>query len=286
MLSPLLSIASPCACRFGHVGVIINNHLQGRREIRAQVDTLARDFDFIGLDELKSAIKQRRKRPFCLLTFDDGKQIQVEATEELERLGIPAAIYVVTASMDSPEPLWFDKLRALREAGVPLPDDLQQSHIKKHPLADIQPRVDEACRRFGVDAEAEDPRSQAFAWETARDLDRRGFTIGAHTVDHAILTNETFSKAERQIRASIEAVSEALGKPCTTFAFPRGRYTDDLLRMAQAAGAEDTMTTEPVWVRRDTPLIRLPRVQLSERASPDKCRAKLVAALPGFILKK
>lgn len=285
MLGPLLHLASRAASLAGRSGIIINNHLEGREAVRRQVETLGRAFDFIGLDELETALAQRRQRPFCLLTFDDGKQIQAEAANELEALGIPAVIYVVTASMDSPAPLWFDKLRALRESGVELPPELQRPAIKQRPAADVVRLVNAACREHGVEVAPEDPRSQSFNWETARDLDRRGFVIGAHTVDHAILTNETPAEAERQIRESINAVSDALGKPCTTFALPNGNYNDSLLACARKCGARSVMTTDPAWVHCQDSLFRLPRIQISQGASADTCRAKIIAALLGFVLK-
>lgn len=286
MLGPLLNLASRAASLAGYSGIIINNHLEGRQEIRSQVDTLARSFDFIGLDELQAAMTHRRRRPFCLFTFDDGKQIQVEAAAELESLGIPAVIYVVTASMESSEPLWFDKLRALRESsGFSLPPELQREAVKKRPLVEIKPLVDKACAAYGCCPEPDDPRSRAFDWQTARDLHRRGFVVGAHTVDHAILTNETPEEAQRQIRLSLDTVSKQLGCPCTTFAFPNGNYNEMLIEYAKTCGAQMLMTTDPRWVRRRDSLSCLPRIQISHGATVDVCRAKIIAALPGFVLK-
>lgn len=285
MLHYPLHLASRVASLAGYSGIILNNHLEGRQEVRRQVDTLARSFDFIGLDELEAAMTQRRRRPFCLFTFDDGKQIQVEAADELESLGIPAVIYVITASMESLEPLWFDKLRALRQSGISLPPELQRAAVKKRPLAEIKPLVDNACAAYGCYPEPDDSRSRAFDWQTARDLQRRGFVVGAHTVDHAILTNETRDEAQRQIRQSIDTVSKQLGCPCTTFAFPNGNYDDELREYAKTCGAQTLMTTDPRWVRRRDSLSCLPRIQISEGASADICRAKLTAAFPGCILK-
>src|SRR2546429_9918013 len=58
---------------------------------RRHVDVLSRCFDFIHLNDLPRQLYRRGKKPFCLLTFDDGKRSNATAVApELERLGVPA----------------------------------------------------------------------------------------------------------------------------------------------------------------------------------------------------
>src|SRR6266542_1896036 len=78
-------------------GVIINEHTLTALQTHRHVNVLGRWFDFIHHDQLLDRIQRPRARPFCLLTFDDGKQSgYTETAPELERLGVPAVFYVTT----------------------------------------------------------------------------------------------------------------------------------------------------------------------------------------------
>ena len=87
-------------------GVIINEHTLTASQTRLHVETLSRWFDFIHYDELLDRISRPRSRPFCLLTFDDGKRSNATITApELERLGVPAVFYVPTRFLTDGFPL-------------------------------------------------------------------------------------------------------------------------------------------------------------------------------------
>src|SRR5438067_734889 len=78
-------------------GVIINEHTLTAEQTRRHVEALGRWFDFIDLDELPRRLANPGQRPFCLLTFDDGKRSNATQTApELARLGVPAVFYVTT----------------------------------------------------------------------------------------------------------------------------------------------------------------------------------------------
>src|SRR5580692_11063470 len=91
-------------------GVIINGHTLTRSQTRLQLETLGRWFDFIGLEELPVRLNRAPGRPFCLLTFDDGKRNNfTEIAPELERARVPAVFYVTTEPLSSGACLWFDQ---------------------------------------------------------------------------------------------------------------------------------------------------------------------------------
>jgi len=260
-------------------GVIINSHTLSRSETRRQVDILARSFEFIHYDELTCRMRQPSPRPFCLLTFDDGKRSNYsETAPELERLGVPAVFYLTTGFVGGRVPLWFDRYDALlARIGAP-PPALKAQILKELPLDLVEERLDDACGRLGVSADLDDDTVAPMVWEQARDLVRRGFTVGAHGVRHSVLTREREDEALRQIAQSIADVSAGTGTACRTFAFPNGNYTARLARHAVACGAETVMTTEPLWVDRAAAHWRLPRIQWFEGQSRSLIELKLTAA--------
>lgn len=267
-------------------GVIINNHTQNKDQVRLQIDLLGPFFDFIHHDDLPERLTRKHSKPFCLLTFDDGKKINaVESASELERAGVPAVFYLTTDCVNNQKPHWFDFRDALKQKCPILPDHVAAHTLKRLSMAQISQRIENTCREFNVQPDLSDPLIAPMDWADVCDLDKKGFTIGSHSTMHEILTNETATDVFRDIKQSIKDVSFHLGKQCPTFAFPNGNYTLEMANYATQCGVKTVMTTDPLWLKPGTPLNRLPRIQLYNRYSKDQILMKIMAALPGFLLK-
>jgi len=57
-------------------------------------------------------------------------------------------------------------------------------------------------------------------------LAEAGFEVGAHTVNHALLSRMPLAEAEHEISASRERIVAELGSCSTTFCYPNGKRTD------------------------------------------------------------
>lgn len=267
-------------------GVILGNHTQGEQEVAEEVSALAPYVEFIHHDRISSRIRKKPARPFCLLTFDDGKKSCVDsAAPALERLGVPAVFYLVTAAVSSNRPLWFDRRNALVRHLGRTPAGLRREALKNMRLADINARLDQFFQDCPPDLmDMNDPHIASMSWDDARHLAKKGFTIGAHTIHHPILTNETDTRARAEVSGSIDRVTREIGS-CPSFAFPNGNHTRELAEYAGTCGVDTAMTTVPVWVGRQSPLLCLPRIDIYNHYSRKKIWIKLVAALPGCLLK-
>ncbi|MCM3884951.1 polysaccharide deacetylase family protein [Frankia sp. R82] len=62
------------------------------------------------------------------------------------------------------------------------------------------------------------------------------FEIGSHTRSHPVLTRVPWQRAEREIVDSKKVLEDLVGKPVTTFCYPRGRYTREHVDMVERAG--------------------------------------------------
>ena len=263
MLSVVGSAALALVARFKTGGVIINEHTLTREQTRNHVDTLHRWFDFIHLNDLPERLRSINTRPFCLLTFDDGKRSNATVTApELERLGVPALFFVVSGFLGGESPLWFDRFRLVQERLGTLPCGLSPHVVKQLPHDLLAERIERACAQHGLKADMNDENVAPMTWGQARDLHKRGFSIGAHGLTHAIMTRETRTDAFDNIARSIAQVSAEIGTPCTSFAFPNGNYTAELAKHAVHCGARFVMTTDPTWAGTHSQLWRLPRLQL------------------------
>jgi peptidoglycan/xylan/chitin deacetylase (PgdA/CDA1 family) len=286
VLRPVGWAAMAAAARLKAGGLIVNEHTLTRDELRVHVETLGRWFEFIHADQLPERLARPRERPFCLLTFDDGNRSSADViAPELERLGVPACFFVVTGFVGGDAPLWFSRYAELQRKLKTLPRALSPRVIKQLPYDLLLERLERACRRHGVSVAPSDGQAASMTWDQVRGLHKRGFTIGAHGVTHAIMTRETKEAAFDNIARSMERVSAEIGAPCASFAFPNGNYTAELALHAVRCGARTVMTTEPLWVDRRSPLWRLPRVQLFERQDRATMELKIALSATGSLLR-
>ena len=189
MLNAVGAFSLALARRFKAGGIIVNEHTLDREQTRRHLETLGRWFDFIHLNELPTRLNRCSGKPFCLLTFDDGKRSNATVVApELERLGVPAVFFVVTSYLSGQTPLWFDRYWALRARLGAEPFGLRMQVIKQIPYDLLVDRLERACARCGVEADLNDDDVRPMTWDEARNLHQRGFSIGAHGDTHAILT--------------------------------------------------------------------------------------------------
>lgn len=262
-------------------GVIINEHTLTAEETRQHVEVLRRWFDFIHLDELPRRLRSPGRRPFCLMTFDDGKRSNfTQVAPELERQRVPAVFNVTTDPLSDGRCFWFDRRNQLVKALGHCPAELEVNTLKQLPFSELTERLDRACVRWGLPPQNEvaDDHGRAMSWDEARSLCRRGFTIGAHGRTHAILTRESRATAFAEIEESLARVTSELGSPCRAFAYPNGNYDSELTQHAVRCGATDVMTTEPMWTDARASLTRLPRIQIFGGFTRSRIQLKIALA--------
>lgn len=63
-------------------------------------------------------------------------------------------------------------------------------------------------------------------WEEIQEMSNHGFAIGAHTVNHNILSTLSVQEIEKEISESKYEIETKLGKEVFSFAYPRGKRTD------------------------------------------------------------
>ena len=75
-----------------------------------QVRWLTQNFDPIGVDDLDTALADRRRR-FVMITFDDGYRDNYEiAFPVLQRYGATATFFIATGFIDRPHLAWWDEI--------------------------------------------------------------------------------------------------------------------------------------------------------------------------------
>ncbi len=219
---------------------------------RRQLEWVARRFRVLPLEEALDRMRAGTLPPrACALTFDDGFENDVSvALPVLERLGLPATVFVVTDLLGTAEVPWPDRLylafarsRAPRLDGarlglgtLDLGDDAARGEAYARvvrALKALEPGAKDDVLASVTDALGA-PRSpepgdfRLMTWEQAVALDRGGLVrIAAHTRTHEILARLPTGEAVReQVVPSQRAVTERLGRAPRVFAYPNGRAVD------------------------------------------------------------
>jgi peptidoglycan/xylan/chitin deacetylase (PgdA/CDA1 family) len=184
-------------------------------------------------------------------TIDDGyfDHARVGAPIFAE-FDIPATIFAVSGFLDGKTWLWWDqiayaftrtrrvKLKA-RLAGVEIEYTLDSVQARRSGASDLSERCQDAsqaeclaclaalCREADVELPAAPPPEFApMTWDEARALEKRGISLGPHTVTHPVLSTLAAEDSAAEIGESWDRLRAELGRPTPVFCYPHGRKRD------------------------------------------------------------
>jgi peptidoglycan/xylan/chitin deacetylase (PgdA/CDA1 family) len=169
-------------------------------------------------------------RKTLAVTFDDAFLSTVRlAAPVLDRLGVPATIFVPTAFPDSGRPLSWP-------------------HLDRWLNTPYEPELESA------------------SWAGLTSLREAGWEIGSHTVSHPRLTELGAADLDSELRDSKAEIERHVGERCRSIAYPYGDVDDRVARAAQACGYEAGAALLPGRHSHDR--LRFPRVFIPSR-EPD-----------------
>jgi peptidoglycan/xylan/chitin deacetylase (PgdA/CDA1 family) len=145
---------------------------------------------------LADTIDSRRR--LLHVTFDDGYKNIALAIPILERLAIPATIFVCA-----------DYARDGRS--LALPEFAERAAMYSGEVATMD-------------------------WGDLRAVGERGIEIGSHTLTHPHLTELSDTELARELRESRTQLEDELGRACRYLAYPYGEVDDRVAAAAQSAG--------------------------------------------------
>jgi peptidoglycan/xylan/chitin deacetylase (PgdA/CDA1 family) len=253
---------------------------------RSALETTGRLYRFVAADDLRAYFHGgQRCDGACHVTFDDGDRSFVEvALPVLEALNVPATLFVAPDVLAGKRNYWFQELRYLRQqvddatirrqiasqTGWDYTQIAPYSIValfKALPLAVIWEAIDKLERTHGLPPAP--PAS--ITLEAVAALDRHALvTIGAHSLTHPVLANESAAEAERQIAGSVKQLAALLGRPVRDFAYPNGAagldYGPREQAILRAAGVDLAFATDSGYFGPATDPLAIPRAGLAASA--------------------
>ncbi len=247
-----------------------------------QMQMLSKQFNVLSLSEATEMLRQGRLPPRAVcVTFDDGYLDNVEnGLPVLLEQNIRATFFVSTGFLEG-DCMWNDAvIEGVRQAPGPVLD-LTACGLDAHPVATEEDRrhtvqavlsaikyldpVDrvERVERILTAAGAKWPRGLMMRPEHIQRLARSGMEIGAHTVNHPILSRLDRASARAEIAEGKERLEGIIGSSVNLFAYPNGipnrDYTNDHVQILKELGFMVAVTTALGAARASSDYLQLPR---------------------------
>jgi peptidoglycan/xylan/chitin deacetylase (PgdA/CDA1 family) len=234
-----------------------------------QMQYVAENYQVCTLDDLVQRLQTGDVPDNALaITFDDGYRDNYEhAFPILNRLNLPATVFLATDAIDSGRMLWHDRVfAALRETRTTALEEfggngstypLSTPADKRHALSQLLKflwSLDDSDRSRWVEKLIQQLGIKApmgcdglmLSWDEIKTMSQRGIAFGAHTVTHPILSKLSPQQVKQEIRASKEIIEANVKMPVRHFAYPVGRredFTEAVKEELKNAGFECAVTT-------------------------------------------
>lgn len=230
------------------------------------LDFIEERFNVLPLEEAMTALKANKvPANSACITFDDGYQGWIDRViPALEKRGAHATFFITTGQFEG-RPMWHERINQvvanypfenLFISGLGLPPlPMVSIEQRKRAVVFLENHLkymslsvrDEFLLQLELQAKVQPEAIPVMSAEELRLIHNRGFSIGAHTVNHPILSMSSLSEAETEIATSREILEGMIGGPVTAFAYPNGRPGIDFglehVRMVERAGYTCAVTT-------------------------------------------
>jgi peptidoglycan/xylan/chitin deacetylase (PgdA/CDA1 family) len=235
-------------------------------------------------DDLRSGRRPAKRQ--VAITFDDGyADNYLHAYPLLERLRLPATVFLATDYVDGGCSYWWDRLwRAVYGSAAPIlvvppPVDRTYSLTGRtafdEALTDLWERMvpmPEETREALLEVLHAGPGPDAdrpLTWMEVRAMHAGGLvTFGAHSGSHPRLSALSAHEAAAEIERPAQRIAEELGSRPTLFAYPYGvpgeDFTQATTEAVRRAGFAAAFAAEPGVVRAGTDPFAVPRVSVGD----------------------
>ncbi len=254
-----------------------------------QIAFLRANYNLITIDEFYT--KLHHKSPFdpdtIILTFDDGyADNYTQALPILEKHAAQALFYITTSKLNTKEILWWDALEYIFVDLPNLPDSLELSvngreytfdtkplekyktYNKLHPLIKYthfkeRNRIMKGIYNWARIEMINTNKYRLLTHEELKVMAKSGScVVGAHTLDHPVLSELSFDEQYLQILHSKKELENLTGKEIKHFSYPFGSkrdYNKDSIEACRRAGFEMVTSNFEWQVHSYTSKFEIPR---------------------------
>jgi len=99
--------------------------------------------------------------------------------------------------------------------------------------------------------------------EQLKELDKTGIEIESHTLTHRDLDSLSYNDQYKELNDSKSFLENLLGRSIDYLAYPTGKYNENTVKAAKAAGYKMAFTTNGRWSDKSDGILTLDRVYIS-----------------------
>lgn len=242
------------------------------------ISLLQSKYTFVDLNYFRNLNGRTAKKGFCHITFDDGhRSFYTLAYPILKTYNVPTTVFVSPKSIINQGNFWFQEISGYdhnimirilskelllsSEAIYNIPFNII---LKCLPLKLVNNIID----IYQIQTNTSPKSFQNLNIHEINELDSSGLiTIGAHTLNHPILNNESHENSENEIRQSIIQLQDLLNHPVRFFAYPNGIPSLDFgereINYLKNLEISLALSTEGTFISQHHNRLALPRLGLS-----------------------
>lgn len=237
-----------------------------------QLDALLATHDVVGLDALVDDDRREEAgRPWAAITFDDAYRGAVTlGLEALRERDLPATFFVSPLRLGG-QAFWWDRLASGNEGQV-------ADGLRERALGSWRGRQELVLERTPPSERSDDGSGapwtgyvSATVEELARAARAPGITVGSHGWSHANLAALSADELRDELARSLAWIRERFperGRPW--IAYPYGRRSPEVVRLARDAGYRAGFLVEGGWHRGGGPMgLEVPRLNVPAGVSPE-----------------
>lgn len=266
---------------------------------RVQLGVLCEGWTVLPLAEAAARLRSGDLPPrAACITFDDGYASNSQlGLPVLQEAGLPATFFVATGFLDGGRMFNDTVIEVVRRLpdrpdltefgwGKPVLDSFDERHqlivrilreLRTYPPDTRNERVE----RFAATAQSALPDDLMMTRSEVAGLAAAGMEVGAHTVNHPILSNVSPAEARAEIETSIAELEAITGARIRSFAYPNGKpgrdYGAEHVRIVADCGLEYAVSTAHGTAGAGSDPLQLPRISVWGR-TPGKFALRLLRA--------
>jgi len=255
--------------------IIVNLHVvENHQWFESVILYLKSAYKIVPLSAFDDEKIYRKRNSLCSITFDDGDLTFYNvAFPVLQKHNVPAAIFVSPQSIVNHENFWFQEIadydtvtmaKIIAEE-TEIPFETAKTYglhavLKCFPIEKILNFI----KIYQKQTNTPPKEFRNMDLGKIRQMQQSGLiAIGAHTLTHPILANETDENCEKEIVQSINDLAQILNQEIKYFAYPNGTFHLDFgrreMEILRKNNIKIALTTELDFVSKKSDKMAFPR---------------------------